>query len=198
MLSTPLTLSNLFQEYLSYLPDGTVESNSLYTAKIHIAHFERVLGKTFAVRSLSLNDLQGYVQQRGKERGRRNGKISPITMRKELSTFSGVWSWARPTASHLLRNSGLPGCKLRLRGCSSAKTFSILCHPNFCSSVRSRTTGGLAGGNVRCRVRDTVARGPSTARLSRRDPRRCGHLERFHLRCSCIRSAGSSFGTRIP
>jgi integrase len=74
-----------------------MESNSLYTAKIHMAHFERILGKTFSVRGLSLDDLQGYVQQRGKEKGRRKGRVSPTTMRKELSTFSAVWSWARAT-----------------------------------------------------------------------------------------------------
>lgn len=97
MPPTPLTLGKLFQEYLAHLPDGAMESNSLYTAKIHIAHFERVLGKTFSVRGLSLDDLQGYVQQRGKEKGRRKGRVSPTTMRKELSTFSAVWSWARAT-----------------------------------------------------------------------------------------------------
>lgn len=96
-LPTPLSLSRLFQEYLSHLPDGVMESNSLYTAKIHMAHFERLLGKTFSVRGLSLDDLQGYVQQRGKEKGRRKGRVSPTTMRKELSTLSAVWSWARAT-----------------------------------------------------------------------------------------------------
>ena len=96
-LPAPLTLSKLFQEYLGHLPDGAMESNSLYTAKIHMAHFERVLGKAFSVRGLSLDDLQGYVQQRGKEKGRRKGRVSPTTMRKELSTFSAVWSWARAT-----------------------------------------------------------------------------------------------------
>jgi integrase len=96
-LPTPLTLSKLFQEYLAHLPEGAMESNSLYTAKIHMAHFERLLGKTFSARGLSLDDLQSYVQQRGKEKGRRKGRVSPTTMRKELSTFSAVWNWARVT-----------------------------------------------------------------------------------------------------
>jgi integrase len=94
----PLTLSALFQEYRDHLPDGTMESNSLYTAKVHMAHFERVVGKGFSVRGLSLDDLQSYVQQRGKEKGRRKGRVSPTTMRKELSTLSAVWSWARATS----------------------------------------------------------------------------------------------------
>ena len=44
-LPSPLTLSKLFQEYLDHLPDGAMESNSLYTAKVHMAHFERVLAR---------------------------------------------------------------------------------------------------------------------------------------------------------
>lgn len=106
---TPLTLGKLFQEYLANLPDGAMESNSLDTARIHMAHFERILGKGFAVRRLSLDDLQGYVQQRGKEKGRRKGQVSPTTMRKELATFSAVWSWARVTrrVEGLFPNKGL-------------------------------------------------------------------------------------------
>jgi len=54
----PAHLDKLFQEYLGHLPEGPMESNSLYTAKIHMAHFERVVGKGFSVRCLSLDDLQ--------------------------------------------------------------------------------------------------------------------------------------------
>lgn len=96
-LPTPLTLSKFFQDYLEQLPDGNMESNSLYTAKIHMAHFERTLGKTFPVRSLGLFDLQRYVRERGKEKGRRGALVSPTTIRKELATFSAVWSWGRAT-----------------------------------------------------------------------------------------------------
>jgi len=96
-LPATLTLAKLFQGYLEHLPDGMMESNSLYTAKIHMAHFERVLGKAFPIKWLTLDDLQGYVQQRGKEKGRRQGKVSPTTMRKELTTLSAVWNWARTT-----------------------------------------------------------------------------------------------------
>jgi len=74
-----------------------MESNSLYTAKIHMGHFESILGKTFAVRGLTLDHLQGYVRERAKHKGRRKGKVSPATIRKELSTLSSVWSWGRVT-----------------------------------------------------------------------------------------------------
>jgi integrase len=108
-LQAPLTLSKLFEEYLGQLPEGAMESNSLYTAKIHMAHFERVLGKAFTVRGLCLEDLQAYVRERGKKKGWRNRQISPTTMRKELSTFSAVWSWAWATGrvSQSFPNKGL-------------------------------------------------------------------------------------------
>ena len=94
-LPARFTLSRLFQEYLQQLPDGNMESNSLYTARIHMAHFEHVLGKSFPVRGMGLDDLQRYVRERGKEKGRRKAPLSPTTIRKELSTFSAVWSWGR-------------------------------------------------------------------------------------------------------
>lgn len=90
-----LTLDALFTEYLASLPEGTMESNSLYTAKIHMEHFKRILGKSFSIRELKLSDLQEYVQARGKQTGRRKRRISATTIRKELSTFSAVWSWAK-------------------------------------------------------------------------------------------------------
>jgi integrase len=93
----PLTLGGLTKAFLESLPDGTMEANSLYTAKIHLAHFERILGKGFAARGLGLDDLQGYVRERAKQKGRRNGRVSPTTIRKEITTLSGVWGWARAT-----------------------------------------------------------------------------------------------------
>jgi integrase len=94
-LSAPLTLSKFFQDYLGQLPDGSMESNSLYTAKIHMVHFERILGEKFSVRSMGLFDLQRYVRERGKEKGRRDAFVSPTTIRKELATFSAIWNWGR-------------------------------------------------------------------------------------------------------
>jgi integrase len=96
-LPAPLTLGEFFKEYLEQLPEGTLEANSLYTAKIHIAHFERILGKRFSIRGMGLDDLQMYVRERGKEKGRRKASVSPTTIRKELATFSAVWNWGRIT-----------------------------------------------------------------------------------------------------
>lgn len=97
VIPTTVTLETLFKEYLASLPEGCMEANSLYTAKIHMKHFERILGKRFPSRDLKQGDLQEYVRRRGTETGRRKKRISPATIRKELSTFSAVWSWARTT-----------------------------------------------------------------------------------------------------
>ncbi len=45
-------LADLSRDYFESLPDGCMEQNSLYTAKIHLAHFERILGKRFSVGEL--------------------------------------------------------------------------------------------------------------------------------------------------
>jgi integrase len=37
--------------------------------------------------------LQQYVEQRSSEIGRRGKKISPVTVKKELTTLRGIWNW---------------------------------------------------------------------------------------------------------
>ena len=90
-----LTLAALFGGYLEGIPDGSMEDNSLGTVKIHMSHFERILGKGFPVKALKIADLQQYVRTRCGEEGRRKKPVSPTTIRKELATFSAVWTWAR-------------------------------------------------------------------------------------------------------
>lgn len=74
-----------------------MEENSLYTVGIHLNHCLRVLGKRFDVRHLSVADLQHYVRQRSKQKGRSGRSVSPTTIKKELTSFSGVWRWAVQT-----------------------------------------------------------------------------------------------------
>lgn len=88
-------MCDLFKRDIDSLPEGAVEQNSLYTAKIHMNHVMRLIGRRFEINCLKLSTLQKYVNSRSKEKGRRNKRISPTTIHKELTTFSGVWSWAR-------------------------------------------------------------------------------------------------------
>lgn len=90
-----MTLGQLFDAYRASLPPGAMESNSLYTANIHMNHISGALGSRFTVRSLTLAELQRYVQVRSRKTGRRGKPISPTTIKKELATFSSIWSFAR-------------------------------------------------------------------------------------------------------
>ena len=88
-------LGDLFDEFTESLPEGSMEANSLYTAKIHMNHLRRTLGARFVARDLSLSDLQKHIRKRSTEKGIRGRRVSPTTIKKELTTFSSVWSWAR-------------------------------------------------------------------------------------------------------
>lgn len=87
-----LTLSALFEDFFATLPSGSHEDSTLSYMQIHRRHFERIIGKRFAVQTLAMGDLQSYVTKRSKERGRR-GTVSASTIKKELVTFGSVWAW---------------------------------------------------------------------------------------------------------
>ncbi|MBC8351190.1 MAG: hypothetical protein H8E66_04340 [Planctomycetes bacterium] len=88
------TISTLFTEYLAGLPQESLEADTLYTVRIHMEHIERILGSRFSVAGLTEAHLQNYVLHRSRESGRHGKRLSPTTIKKELGTFSSVWSWA--------------------------------------------------------------------------------------------------------
>lgn len=90
-----LTLAKLIDCYEAALPPGSLEESTRYTIRIHAGHLKKVLGANLDVRSLTREDLQRYINTRAKETGRRGRTLSPVTIRKELATLSGVWTWAR-------------------------------------------------------------------------------------------------------
>ena len=73
---------------------GAQESNTIYTARIHAAHLKKTLGDDFAVQLLTTSDLQAHVERRAKAKGRGGKPLSPTTIKKEIASFSGIWSWA--------------------------------------------------------------------------------------------------------
>jgi integrase len=93
-VSVGLSLKTLCDDYLTQMPAGTLEANTVYTIKIHLSHIRKVMGDRFSVEKLKFADLQRYVDTRSKDEGRRGKKISTVTIRKELTTFSGIWTWA--------------------------------------------------------------------------------------------------------
>ena len=109
-LSLPdqLTLEGLVDEYKRAV-GSSVEESTLYTIGIHTAHLVRLLGKRFDPRTLRQEDLQGYIAKREREKSNRGTAITPTTIRKEIATLRGIWSWA-PESYQL---GPFPGRKLR-------------------------------------------------------------------------------------
>jgi len=83
---TAVTLGHLRDRYLETHGNGTLEANTLYTCKIHFAHFARVFGAGQPVGEIDLGRLQEYITTRAKA-------VSPVTIRKELSTLRAAWNW---------------------------------------------------------------------------------------------------------
>lgn len=68
---------------------------TLVGESVHINHLKRLLGESTAVRSLTLEVMQNYVNTRRKQSNRCGGKVSGRTIKKELTTFMQIWDWAR-------------------------------------------------------------------------------------------------------
>ncbi len=79
------TLGQLREKYLAAAAGG-IESNTLYTAKIHFGHLEAKLGKGFILTGLTLDALQDYVSARAR-------LVSAVTIKKELDTFRVAWNF---------------------------------------------------------------------------------------------------------
>jgi len=90
-----VSLSGVFGAYCNAMSDGSMESNSLATIRIHTNHLQRILGSELAIKSLSFADLQSYVDKRSKAKGRRGKKLSPTTIKKEIASLRVIWSWAQ-------------------------------------------------------------------------------------------------------
>jgi len=78
----------LFKHYLDTHANGTIEANSLGTARTHLNKVAETLGQRFRIQALTLADLQGHV-----DRWRKKG-VSPVTLKKEMASFRACWNWA--------------------------------------------------------------------------------------------------------
>src|SRR5262249_52145271 len=95
----PVNFSAFRERYLEARSGGSMEPNSLATARMHLGHFERTLGADFDLRKLSLADLQSHLNKRRKEgdprrKTPREKPISAATLRLEVSTLRSAWNWA--------------------------------------------------------------------------------------------------------
>ena len=85
-----LTLATLRDRYLATRARGR-EKNTLYTDRIHFNHLVATLGEKFPLEGLGQADLQRHVERRA------NLDISPVTIKKEITTLRTAWHWAAQT-----------------------------------------------------------------------------------------------------
>jgi hypothetical protein len=97
VLETPLRFGELLKRYEAEQPAGVKETSKRSTETIHIAHRLRLIDPKTAVRSITTETLQCYVNARAKEKGRSGRTISHVTIQKAIGTLSSLWNrWARP------------------------------------------------------------------------------------------------------
>jgi integrase len=85
------TLGSLRDRYLETFA-GSLEFQTLRGIRRHFKHLTGHFGERFAIRELSLTDLQGYVNARAKVKVRR-GTLNPVTIKKELVSLRTAWNW---------------------------------------------------------------------------------------------------------
>jgi integrase len=85
-----LTFAQIRDGYLTTIGNGSVENNTLYTSKIHLAHLASTLGERFLIASLAHADLQRHVTRRST-----SDKVAAVTIKKELDTLRSAWNWAK-------------------------------------------------------------------------------------------------------
>jgi integrase len=101
------TFGQLRDQYLSVRSNGSLESGTIKTLKLQLAHVEATLGKNFLLCSLSHQKLQEHIDRRSTmfrpqpKRNKKNEKkprpkkrpISPVTIRKEINAFRAAWNY---------------------------------------------------------------------------------------------------------
>jgi hypothetical protein len=64
-----VTLQDVIDRHTAACSVGAMEQNSLDTVKMHLRHITKTLGKSFAMDTLKMTDLQRHVERRAKQRG---------------------------------------------------------------------------------------------------------------------------------
>jgi integrase len=89
-----ITLKVLFDKYFAALPKGSLEETTIATMKVHRRWLEAHFGKWTLVESIDLVALQAYIEKRSRDSGL-NGRLSPVTIHKEIMTLRTVFNWAK-------------------------------------------------------------------------------------------------------
>lgn len=95
-------LKDLFDWYFASQTENAKETNTLGTERTHRSHLERLLGQSRPLGGTTLGDLQGYVNQRAKEKWR-GEPIKPDTIKKEIASLSMIWNRAAKLVPQFVR-----------------------------------------------------------------------------------------------
>ena len=119
----PVTLHELAERYLVAHSNGAMEANSLDTARLHLSHLVTALGERFVTREVSARVLQTYLDTRSRAKGRRGNRLSPATLKKEISTLRAAWNWGVRTQ---MTHGPFPGRGLTYPKCDEKPPFQTL------------------------------------------------------------------------
>lgn len=114
------TLRQFAEAFMDGIPNGSLEVSTIKGMRIHLDHLYQGLGRSFLLPSLTLGDLQKYVDCRSQDSGQRGRKLSPATIKKELTTLRSLWNWAK-NAGFLAR--AFPSRGLRYPKMADKSTF---------------------------------------------------------------------------
>jgi integrase len=119
-----LTLKELFGRFLASIPKASLERSTISSLETHERHLIKHLGARFPIRTLTIEHLQGYVERRSHDKGRRGRKVTPFTVRRAVMTLQTVWNWGvqRGMVSGRFPNRGLRYAKMTEK--ASFQTFA--------------------------------------------------------------------------
>ena len=92
-ISTDISLGSLLDLYLQSVPSDAIEADTRNMLQTHIGHLKRLLGVRISIRKIDLVRLQSYINRRSSEPGIREQSLSPVTVKKEITTLYAAWSW---------------------------------------------------------------------------------------------------------
>lgn len=93
-IAPALTLNELRDKYVQTHGNGALEPKTLVMTGIHFRHITRHFGERFVASKLTSGLLQEYVLKRGEGKGKKKGRISPVTIQKDIASLRAAWNWA--------------------------------------------------------------------------------------------------------
>jgi integrase len=87
------TVDALLNLYLKSVPKDSKANTTLKTEETHVSHLLRHLRKSKLAQSVTMGDMQTYVEKRLRD-AYRDKPIRPDTVKKEVATFRLIWNWA--------------------------------------------------------------------------------------------------------